>query len=277
VAEDPHAAREHANAVCGSVDAELIRASGLHVAVSGGAGASPDHALEELRCGDGDERPDLELQLDADADRLRLVDEDGTRLDSEVTFPLVMLAHEAWRVVKGADTTSTVDALAREHGGHSRHVPPGELHLVEALLETGDDLAGEGNGGVVVPAVGVARDGLAAGAAVISLVARTGKPLSALAAELPRYACRRSTVPFRNAAAAREALERLARRLGTDPPHSDTGVRIERRDGSWGMARMSATEQVVRITAEAASDAEAEAEALHAELRDGLVGEAEPA
>jgi phosphomannomutase len=266
VAEDSRAAGEHATAVCESVDAERVRASGLRVACSGGAGRSPELVLEALGCGAVEGPPDLELKLDADADRVQLINEKGAALDPELTFPLVMVAHDAWRVVKGADTSVMADALANAHGGHSRLVPPGELHLVQALLETGEELAGEGNGGVVVPSVGMARDGLAAGVAVIWLVARTGRPVSELAAELPKheYARRRSTIPFDDAARPRAALELLAGRYGAGAPHSDTGVRIEREDGAWGMARMSATEPVLRITTEAPT--EAEAEELHAQL-----------
>ena len=73
-------------------------------------------------------------------------------------------------------------------------VPTGELHLVEALVAYRAGLAGEGNGGVVVPEVGIARDGLAAAAVVLELVARAGRPLARIADELPRLARVRSTL-----------------------------------------------------------------------------------
>ena len=45
------------------------------------------------------------------------------------------------------------------------------------------------------------------------------------------------------------------------------GVRVERPDGAWGLVRLSGTEQVVRVTAEAATAEQAQ------ELHDLLRGE----
>jgi phosphomannomutase len=145
---------------------------------------------------------------------------------------------------------------------------PGELHLARALLDTGADLAGEGNGGVIVPAVGLARDGLAAAAAILELLARSGRPLSALVAELPRRSVRRSTVPAGTEEEVCAALKAVAD--GPPPPDPFAGVRVERDDGSWGLVRLSATEPVLRITAEAADPAAVRA--LHDELRAIVAG-----
>lgn len=151
-------------------------------------------------------------------------------------------------------------------GGRPHAGPPireWEIHLVEALID-GGDLAGEGNGGVAVPAVGLARDGIATAAAVLELLARSRKPLSTLCAELPSYARRRSTLPCDDANGARVALETLAAQLGTEPREPTAGVRVEVGRDTWGLVRLSATEPVLRITAEAPT--QREADDLHAEL-----------
>jgi phosphomannomutase len=260
---DETAAEEHAMAICASVDVDLIRASGLAVGCAGGAGPAPALLLERLGCLNGGRR-DLSLRLDPDGDRLQIADERDTALDTELTLPLALIALDSSAVVKGSDTSRIVDALAAARGASVRTVPPGEIHLVGELAASGGDLAGEGNGGVVVPSVGLARDGLAAAAAIIGLLARLRRPLSALAAELPVYARRRSTVPCPDAARARALLEAVAERFGVEAGEPRVGVQVESGNGAWGLVRLSATEPVLRITAEAQT--EAEAGALHAEL-----------
>jgi phosphomannomutase len=270
---DEGAVAEHLAAIRDSVDTDLIRAARLSVRCEGGAGRAPTMLLDEMGCRRDANRADLGLSLDPDGDRLQLTDERGNALDAEYTLPLVMLAHEAQTIVKGSDTSRMVDALAGRCGGVVRTVPPGEIHLVEALSKGGGELAGEGNGGVVVPAVGIARDALAAAAAILWLLAGTEKPLSALISELPDYPRRRSIVPCGLSADGPAALEAVARRFGTQLTSPEVGVRVET-SGSWGLVRMSATEPVIRVTVEAPTDAEAES--LHAELRSALLDGAEP-
>lgn len=264
VQRDETAARDHADAVCASVDAALIRAAGFGVTAEGGVGSSSALILDALGCRTG---TDAGLRLDPDGDRLQLVDELGAELDPEVVLPLVTLALEGNVVVKGADTSRMVDDLVSV----VHVVTPGELHLIEALTMQAADLAGEGNGGAVVPAVGLARDALAAAAAVLGLMARTGCSLSRLVADLPHYSRVRSSVACEGVEEAQRAMRSLADLLGADEPQPEDGLRVERGERTWGLVRQSATELVLRLTTEAPTAAEAEA--LHAELRQGLLAD----
>jgi phosphomannomutase len=266
---DDGAPRDHADAVCASIDAALVRRTGLRVVCTGGAGPAAALVLERLGCKPPGPGCDLGLLMDADGDRLRLIDEAEAVLDEEVTFALVVLARQATHVIRGADTSRMVDDLVAACGGSVRVVPPGELHLVGALRATGGDLAGEGNGGVIVPSVGMARDALAAAASILELRARSGDPVSRLAAGLPRYARRRSTVPCPGDQEAMAMLRALGAELGVALDAAHGGLRVERPHGSWGLVRRSATEPLLRVTVEART--EAEAERLHRELRGGLV------
>jgi phosphomannomutase len=264
--KDHGAVGDHAAAVCASVDAAQIRAAGLKVTSVGGVGGGAALMLEGLGCHSSSDRRDAGLLLDADGDRLQLVDENGTEVDPEVVLPLVALACGATVVVKGADTSRMVDDLVQV----VHLVSPGELHLVEALAQHGADVAGEGNGGAIVPAVGLARDALAAAAAVLALIARKGRPLSALVADLPHYARLRSDLPCEGAREARAALRALADALRVDEPaNPEDGLRVQRAHGAWGLVRQSATEPVLRLTAEARGAADVAA--LHTELRELLV------
>jgi phosphoglucosamine mutase len=266
---DRSAVAEHVAAVLASVDADAVRRAALSVSLAGGTGSVAERMLEALGCRTDSSARDLGLVLDADGDRLELVDEQGNDLDPELTLPLVASARRSRRVVKGADTSSVVDLTVGAWGGTVRSVPTGELHLAQSLLSDGGDLAGEGNGGVIVPAVGLARDGIAAAATILAHIALEEATLSELAASLPSLARRRSTVPCRDQARAAAALEALARSLGVEPEDSNQGLRLDGPGGDWVLVRASGTEPVLRITAEARETERAET--LHDEMRAALL------
>ncbi len=270
--EDTGAVVEHASAIVSSVDAAAIRRASLAVSVAGGAGATAEVVLGQLGCRTDQARADLGLVLDADGDRLELIDEAQRPIDSELTLPLVAQARHSQSVVKGADTSGIVDLVVKPWGGGVRSVPTGELYLVQSLLAEGGDLAGEGNGGVIVPAVGLARDGLAAAASILALMARESVALSALAASVPKLARLRSTVPCSDPVRATALLARLAAGLGLELIDAHRGLRVDRH-GAWALVRASATEPLLRITAEA-PDVQT-ASALHNEVRQALLTELE--
>jgi phosphomannomutase len=268
IKRDHDAAREHAAAVCASVDGEAVRSAGLRVSLRGGCGDAAGLALQELGCSVVDQGADLGVVMDEDADRLRLIDERTQPLDPETTLPLVATSLEAERLVKGADTSRIVDLLAERRGWSVRVTPPGELHLLEALADWGADVAGEGNGGVVVPEVAMARDALAGAAQVIALLATRRIPLSALAAELPPLARRRANVPCGGGADAAALLATAAERLDAELESAQEGMALERPGGAWALIRQSATEPVLRITVE--SPDPRLTEEIYAELRAAL-------
>ncbi|MGH2955423.1 MAG: hypothetical protein ACRDL6_00305, partial [Solirubrobacterales bacterium] len=266
--EDAEAAALHADAVVRTVDADAIRARAPEVGLAGGAGEAGRLMLELLGCRPGGLTADLTLRLDADGDRLALADRGGNELDEETTFALAVTAVRPRRAVKGADTSRMIEDIVAGWAGEVETVPPGELHLVEAVARTGADLAGEGNGGVVHPRVALARDGLAAGALVLDLIARTGASLAELAAGLPAYARRRSRFPCEAGDSARAAAEAIALAYGVDEADPATGVRLELGEGTWAMVRRSATEPVLRITVEGPD--RTAVDALHAELHESI-------
>jgi phosphomannomutase len=267
VVEDRGADGEHAAAVCESVDVDAVRRAKLRVRLGGGCGQAARLVLEQLGCRRVTDDADIGLLFDDDGDRLQLNDERSNRLDPEITLPLVAIALDAKRLVKGADTSRMVEALAEQRGWSVRVTTPGEVHLLEEVAGWNADVAGEGNGGVVVPRVGLARDALAGAATILALVARSRAPISQLAAELPRLARRRASVPIA-AAGAGAALVSLAERVGTRLVSLEEGVVLERPGDGWALIRQSATEPVLRITVE--SPEEGLTEEMFAEVQAAL-------
>ncbi len=104
---------------------------------------------------------------------------------------------------------------------------------------------GEGNGGLIFPEHLVARDGGMSIAKVLELMDETGKSLSELAAEIPRYHIVKGKVECRE---KKRLLEGLKEEF-PDANHID-GARIDFDDG-WVLIRPSGTEPIARVYAEA--------------------------
>ncbi len=125
---------------------------------------------------------------DPDGDRLVLVDERGTPVSEEHT--VVLCARERLLRREGPVVVNVVTTHALEE--MFPHVPVlrtpvGEMNVVNGVVEAGAVLGGEGSGGIIVPDVHLARDGLAAAALVLSLMAQERLPLSALVAGIPPW------------------------------------------------------------------------------------------
>jgi phosphomannomutase len=119
------------------------------------------------------------------------------------------------------------------------------------MLELGSPIGGEGNGGVVYPAVHPTRDAAAAAALVLSLLAVREASLEAVVAALPRYAIVKEALPLSQGfdPLGDGRLEELF--PGAVPDRRD-GARFEwEGERAWLHVRRSGTEPLARIIAEA--------------------------
>src|SRR5207247_10036313 len=78
-------------------------------------------------------------------------------------------------VVCNLSTSLVVEDAARDCGATVVRTPVGEVHVARRIVELRAPIGGEGNGGVMYPALHVGRDGPAAAALVRALLARTGR------------------------------------------------------------------------------------------------------
>lgn len=198
------------------------------------------------------------LAQDPDADRLALVDEQGRFIGEEYTLALATLAVLRRRpgpVVANLSTSRMVDDIAARHGCRVIRTPVGESHVARAIRAENAVIGGEGNGGVIDPRICLVRDSLSAASLVLQLLAATGKPLSALVAELPRYAMikQKFDCPKERIDAAVAAI---AKAFAGERQNRADGVRIDFAD-AWVHVRPSNTEPIVRLIAEAPTEAAA--------------------
>jgi len=278
----------HLEKILSVVDVERIARARFHVAVDlcNGAGAQMIPALlKRLSCRVSVlfDNPDLAFErpaeplaenigalceavragkacigfaLDPDADRLALVDETGRAIGEERTLTLATRAvlqatATASPVVANLSTTRALDDVAAEFGTRVVRTRIGEAYVVEEMRRLGAVIGGEGNGGVIYPAVHAGRDAATGIALILSAMACRAKTLSELNREVPDYVMvkQKASVEGKNLpdilARVREAFSGEAAQIS-----ELDGLKISLND-SWIHVRPSGTEPIVRVFAEA--------------------------
>ncbi len=205
------------------------------------------------------EGADLGFSHDADADRVGLVTEKGDILPEDYVLLLVakfVLSKRKGLVVTNLSTTQALDDLAADFDSRVRRTKVGDIYVARCMRKEKAVIGGEGNGGVIVPEVHYARDGIAAVALILNYLSETGSSLSSLARSLPRYYMvkRKVKVTPGRFPPPREYLKEQFR--GARFSFLD-GVKIILKEG-WIHVRPSGTEPVVRIISEARTREEAE-------------------
>ena len=199
-------------------------------------------------------RADLGFAVDPDSDRLAIVGEDGRPLGEERTLVLAtywVLTRTPGPVVINLSTTRAVLDVARAFGQKGYTSPVGELNVAVMMKAKRAIIGGEGNGGVIMPALHPGRDALLGMALVLSLLAHSRATVSELSAGLPTYFMMKRTAP---------RPQDLGRRLKRFRAHfiqqgrvdDRDGIKIELDDGSV-QTRPSNTEPIVRVSSEAAT------------------------
>jgi phosphomannomutase len=199
-------------------------------------------------------RAHVGLAHDADGERLGLVTETGEMLSEEATLAIaaeIQLRREVGAVVTNISTSMAVERVAARHGAHVLRTPVGQAFISEAMIEAGAVIGGEGSGGVIVPRVQWTHDSAAAVGLILEHMAQTGEQVSELAATLPRF-----TMLKHNMAVEPDRIHSLLQHMHDelereklDCDETD-GIKVSWPDG-WAHVRVSNTESMIRIIAEA--------------------------
>ena len=118
-------------------------------------------------------------------------------------------------------------------------------------------IGGEGNGGVIYPRINFARDSLVGIALVLHLLAESGKSVTELLADIPRYTIvkEKMTCPSDRIPAVLRLVRHEFREFQLD---TRDGVKVILPDG-WLLVRGSNTEPIIRVVAESRSEERAKA------------------
>jgi phosphomannomutase len=211
-------------------------------------------------------KADIGIAVDPDVDRLAIVDERGRPIGEDYTLAFAIRAvlgrkgargarrHET-RVVCNLSTSLVVEDAARAFGARVVRAPVGEAHVARKIIELKAAIGGEGNGGVMYPAIHVGRDAPVAAALVLALLARERQSVSELVAGAPRYTIVKAKVGRGPDLAP--VYEGLRRRFPDADVDTQDGLRLAWAD-CWLHVRPSGTEPIIRLIAEAPTREQAE-------------------
>jgi phosphomannomutase/phosphoglucomutase len=196
-------------------------------------------------------RADAGFIQDGDADRAIFVDEQARYVLGDHSLA-VMAAQVVKRrggglVVTPVSTSSCVEDMVRPLGGRVHYTRVGSPTVAHAMKEKGAVFGGEENGGLIFPEHQHVRDGLLSIARMLEAMAASGKPLSSLLADVPRYANVKAKVHVPDEAKG-PILERFAAAQRGRVDTTD-GVKTFDDDG-WVLVRASGTEPLIRVFAE---------------------------
>jgi phosphomannomutase len=217
-------------------------------------------------------KADIGFCQDPDADRLAIIDENGSYIGEEFTLAIAadhVLGKTPGPVVTNCSTSRMTQDIAERYDVPFFRSKVGEANVADMMLEKKAVLGGEGNGGVIDPRVGYVRDSFVGMALVLDALAARDETVSQVVAKLPQYAIHKSktTVARERMASSFDAIE--SHFVDATADRLD-GLRLDW-PGKWLLIRGSNTEPIVRIFAEAPSVEEAkrlcdEAEAILSRL-----------
>ena len=197
---------------------------------------------------------DAGLAFDGDADRVLAVDEAGQLVDGDHLLALFAVDLRDRGRLSGDQVVVTVMtnlgfmlAMA-ERGIEVVQTAVGDRYVLEALEATGGSLGGEQSGHIVLADLATTGDGLLAGAHLLDLLVRAGRPFSELAAEvmtqLPQV-----LVNVKVAERRADIAEAMAAEIEAEEAALGGRGRV--------LVRPSGTEPLVRVMVEAESQATA--------------------
>jgi len=195
---------------------------------------------------------DLGLAFDPDGDRLALVDDTGAPMGEEATLALCVrhiLSVTPGDIALNLSTSRMSEDLAAKAGVRCLRTAVGEIHVAKAMLREGCVVGGEGNGGLILPALHPGRDGILATAVVLALMAATGRKSSTLSSELPRYGMIKTKFSLEGKSLS-SAIHALKTKFADAKLDETDGLRLSWSD-SWLHVRASNTEPILRAIAEA--------------------------
>jgi len=219
--------------------------------------ASPDGKNINEQCGavfphsmakaTHEHRAEIGIALDGDADRVILADEKGEIVDGDQVLAICALH----MIKEGTLRKNTLVATAmsnmglglalKKAGGKVVNAKVGDRYIVETMLQEDLNLGGEQSGHVVFLEHNTTGDGMTAALKVLSIMKKTGKPLSELKKQIELFP---------------QVLENVYVRKKEDfakfPKILDTIKKVETALGENGrvLVRYSGTEPLARVMVE---------------------------
>ncbi len=224
---------------------------------------------------------DLGISVDPDVDRLALICEDGKPFGEEYTlvsvadYLLSRVYNEALETGKSMEeiaapyamTTSSNLSSSRalrdvteQYGGEYFAAAVGEVNVTTKMKDVCALIGGEGNGGVIYPALHYGRDAMVGVALFLTNLAYKKMKVSELLATYPQYVIAKNKIELSDKALISRILDEIKNVYAAEDINTIDGVKISFEDRKeWVHLRSSNTEPIIRIYAEAATKEAADA------------------
>jgi phosphomannomutase / phosphoglucomutase len=197
---------------------------------------------------------DLGVAYDGDADRSIFVDEQGEIHWGDKTFALVekyfLMENPHEKIVTPVSSSTLIKDIADAYEGEIVWTRVGSVTVSHMMKKLEAKLGGEENGGIFYGPHQSVRDAAMATAIILDIMAKSGKKLSELLGEMPRYFIEKSKVECPEEQKTK-VLEKLVELVKGLEMNTTDGVKIWFKDKSAILVRPSGTEPIYRLYAEA--------------------------
>ncbi|HKD13897.1 MAG TPA: phosphoglucosamine mutase [Candidatus Angelobacter sp.] len=211
----------------------------------------------------------LGICFDGDADRALFADHRGNVVNGDAV--MLLLARELKRagrlrndlVVATTMSNMGLEIALREAGIRMLRAPVGDKYVLEEMKKSGAVLGGEQSGHIILSEIATTGDGLLTALKVVEIIARSGKSLAALVADLKVFpqviknVRVREKTPLDQVQAVKAAIDSAQRDL------NGTGRVVVRYSGTEALAR-------VMIEAESSALTEKHATAIAEAIENAL-------
>jgi len=215
------------------------------------------------------EKADLGISVDPDVDRLAFICENGQPFVEEYTLVSVadyLLECAEKEEVKNICTVSNLSSsralrdVTEKHGGKYYASAVGEVNVTTKMHEKGALIGGEGNGGVIYPAIHYGRDAMVGVALFLSNLAHKKMKVSALKATYPQYFIAKNRIELSDSSLIDRILAEMKSIFANEDINDIDGVKISfEAQRQWVHLRRSNTEPIIRIYSEAPTQEAAQA------------------
>jgi phosphomannomutase len=210
--------------------------------------AEIENLVREKKC-------NLGFAHDPDADRLVVINEEGIMISEEYTLALGVEAimsrpgNKGKNVVINMSTSQMNKDIALKYGGLCIRTKVGEANVVAGIEINKAIIGGEGGGGVIYPAINMARDSFVSLALILELLAERNQTVHECIETLPKYEVRKDKMPI--SGDLQEMYSKMKIYFKDAEVNELDGLRLDFSDSSWIHLRPSNTEPIIRLIGEA--------------------------
>jgi phosphomannomutase len=208
--------------------------------------------LKEISALVPEKRADLGFVVDPDVDRLAIISEDGTMFGEEYTLVAVsdyVLSETRGNTVSNLSSTRALKDVTEGYGCKYYASAVGEVNVVEEMKKRSAVIGGEGNGGIIYPALHYGRDALAGIALFLTYFVKSGMKCSLLRRRFPEYVITKKRVEIGKGTDFTSILNDIRNEFHDYEIDERDGIKIDLPD-RWVQVRKSNTEPIIRVYAE---------------------------